>query len=64
MTGVVAYALSPGVIIVEFKTGRQYAYTDETAGEDDVLEMQRLAQAGEGLAGFISMNDPGFERIR
>lgn len=55
-SGVIAYKLSPGAIIVQFQDGWKYEYTDESAGAAAVASMHRLAASGKGLSGFISAN--------
>ncbi len=55
-SGVVAYACAPGRIEVRFRGGQRYVYTDRSAGAAAVREMQRLAQAGRGLSGYIAAN--------
>lgn len=53
-SGVEAYR--PGVrrITVQFVGGAQYVYTDASAGQEHVERMTLLAQAGRGLATYIS----------
>lgn len=53
-SGVAAYQIGPGAIAVRFTDGVTYVYTDRTAGAARIREMQRLAEAGQGLNGFIS----------
>jgi hypothetical protein len=55
-SGVVAYAIVPRAIVVEFTNGSIYRYTGRSAGAAAVREMQRLAQAGRGLSTYISQN--------
>ena len=55
-SGVLAYELSPGAIVVQFTNGWKYEYTDHSAGASAVATMQRLARSGKGLSGFISAN--------
>ncbi|QJD60959.1 hypothetical protein HG264_16785 [Pseudomonas sp. gcc21] len=55
-SGVIAYELSPGAIVVQFNNGWKYEYTDESAGASAIATMHRLARAGKGLSGFISVN--------
>ncbi len=43
-------------IMVQFKNGEIYTYTYDSAGEDNVEEMKRLAQNGGGLNSFILTN--------
>jgi hypothetical protein len=55
-SGVVAYDIDAGQIIVEFRNGKRYLYTEDSAGAANVARMQALAQAGHGLAAFISQH--------
>jgi len=34
--------------------GKEYRYTDATTGAEHVRNMQMLAQAGQGLASYVS----------
>ena len=61
-SGVLAYDERPGRILVRFRNGELYHYTERTAGARAVAEMQRLARAGKGLSTFIAQEKPGFER--
>ena len=45
-SGVVAYDIGRRSITVEFRSGERYLYTDESAGADNITEMQRLATLG------------------
>ncbi len=53
-SGIVAYALGAGWIIVRFEDGWNYEYTAQSAGAPAIAEMQRLAPAGQGLCTYIS----------
>ena len=53
-SGVVAYELRSGAIIVQFKDGWKYEYTDQSAGPAAIATMHRLATSGRGLSSFIS----------
>jgi hypothetical protein len=53
-SGVTAYEDFDEAIAVLFQDGGLYLYDYEATGEDDVEEMKRLAEAGEGLATYIS----------
>ena len=53
-SGVSAYELGAGSIIVQFKDGAKYEYTNQSAGEGAIATMHRLATAGQGLNSFIS----------
>lgn len=52
-SAVVAYELGTGSIIVQFKTGLHYLYTNQSAGAGNISTMQNLATAGQGLNSFI-----------
>ena len=53
-SGITAYELHDGAIIVEFKGGAAYLYDSQSPGPEEVAEMQRLAISGEGLNEYIS----------
>lgn len=53
-SGVVAYELGEGSIRIRFVGGETYEYTDASSGAEHVRNMQILAQAGEGLATYVS----------
>jgi hypothetical protein len=53
-SGVIAYELGDRSITVRFSGGDRYLYTDQSAGADNVTEMQRLATLGSGLSTYIS----------
>jgi len=53
-SGVVAYDIGRRSITVEFHSGERYLYTDDSAGADNITEMQRLATLGSGLSTYIS----------
>jgi hypothetical protein len=55
-SGVVAYDIDAGQIIVEFHDGKRYLYTEDSAGAANVAKMQELARAGAGLGGFINQH--------
>lgn len=55
-SGVVAYEIGRGSIIVKFVGGEKYLYTDRSAGAKNIARMQQLAQAGRGLSTFISQH--------
>ena len=42
-SGVLAYAIGDRAIIVRFTGGERYLYTDQSAGADNIAEMQPLA---------------------
>ena len=53
-SGAVAYEIGDNSITVQFQGGTAYLYTNQSAGADNIAEMQRLAVAGRGLCSFIS----------
>jgi len=55
-SGVVAYDIDAGQIIVQFRNGERYLYTEDSAGAANVARMQALARAGHGLSRFISQH--------
>lgn len=55
-SGIVAYDIDAGRIIVEFRSGERYLYTEDSAGAANVAKMQELAEAGHGLSRFISQH--------
>ena len=55
-SGVAAYACGPGWILVRFHRGGTYRYDGRHPGALHVLEMQRLAEAGEGLNTYINQH--------
>ncbi len=55
-SGVAAFQIGPGEILVQFKSGVIYRYTHASAGRRPVEHMKRLATQGEGLATFISQH--------
>jgi hypothetical protein len=55
-SGVVAYDIDAGQIIVQFKNGERYLYTEDSAGAANIAKMQELAKAGRGLSSFISQH--------
>jgi hypothetical protein len=53
-SGVVAYAIGPAGIAVEFVDGSIYVYDTERPGRKQVADMKRHARAGVGLATYIN----------
>ncbi|MEN1958140.1 hypothetical protein [Luteimonas changyuni] len=53
-SGVAAYDAGPGWIVIRFHHGGTYRYDDRHPGAEHVLEMQRLADAGDGLNTYIN----------
>ncbi len=55
-SGVSAYEIASGSIIVEFSDGAAYLYTYQSAGSPNIEQMKLLAVRGEGLNAFINKN--------
>ncbi len=55
-SGVVAYDIDAGRIVVQFRNGERYLYTEDSAGAANIAKMQALAKAGRGLSTFISQH--------
>ncbi|WP_075793345.1 hypothetical protein [Massilia putida] len=55
-SGVVAYDIDAGRIVVQFRNGERYLYTEDSAGAANIAKMQELARAGRGLSSFISQH--------
>jgi hypothetical protein len=53
-SGVTGYELGDGRILVRFTDGAIYEYTDQASGAEHVRQMSQLAEAGLGLATYIS----------
>ncbi len=53
-SGVVAYALLPDAIAVEFVQGGVYVYSHDCPGRLHVSRMKVLAGKGQGLSSYIS----------
>lgn len=53
-SGVAAYEIGQGSITVQFSKGGTYLYNGSAPGAAHVAEMQRLAQAGDGLNAYIN----------
>lgn len=53
-SGIAAYEISSGSIAVQFSKGGTYLYNESKPGAAHVTEMQRLAQAGDGLNTYIN----------
>ena len=53
-SGVRAYEIGQGAITVQFDDGASYLYNNQSAGNANIAEMQRLAALGQGLNSFIS----------
>lgn len=52
-SGIVAYSIEEGAITVQFSDGWCYLYNNQSAGAENIAELQRLARAGRGLNSFI-----------
>ena len=55
-SGVEAYRIGARQVTVQFDGGAQYVYTYASAGQEHVERMKLLAQAGRGLATYISQH--------
>jgi len=55
-SGVVAYDIDAGQIVVQFRNGERYLYTEDSAGAANIARMQELARAGRGLSSYISQH--------
>lgn len=55
-SGVQAYQFLDDAIAVRFLGGATYVYDHATTGKDAVMRMRELAQAGRGLATYISQH--------
>lgn len=53
-SGVVAYRIERDAIVIRFQNDETYRYTYERPGRFEVEKMKRLAEAGKGLASYIS----------
>ena len=61
-SGIAAYEVGVSFIRIRFTSGNVYLYTYDSAGEDDIKEMKRLAKEGEGLTRFINEFQPGYAK--
>lgn len=55
-SGVIAYEYRDDYIRIRFNTGATYLYTNSSAGVNNINEMKRLADIGNGLNSFINLN--------
>ena len=55
-TGVHSFAVLPGALLVQFRSGEGYLYDGERPGSSHVIRMTRLALRGAGLSTYISRN--------
>ncbi len=61
-SNVEAYQIEPDRITVKFKSGtnQYYEYTYSSAGSSNIEHMKMLAESGDGLNSFISLNHPPY----
>jgi hypothetical protein len=52
-SNITAYNIGDDFVQVMFGNGQVYKYTYDSAGEDNVEEMKRLAESGSGLNSYI-----------
>lgn len=65
-SGVTAFAIGKGYIVIEFAAGRShggrfYRYAESSCGAGMIVAMQALAEAGRGLATYVAQHDPAYE---
>ncbi len=60
-SGVTGYELGDTHIAVQFVKGTRYKYSYDSAGEDVIEHMKKLAINQEGLSTYIAQNEPRFE---
>lgn len=53
-SGVVAYKIGVGYIVVQFRDNSVYTYTSASAGAHNIASMHRHARGGHGLNAFIN----------
>ena len=53
-SGVIAYEVGGDYILIKFKDGTHYLYTDIATGTKHIAEMKKLASEGKGLSTYIS----------
>lgn len=53
---VIGYEIETNRIIVWFNGGKQYSYSNNKAGVENVENMKRLARSGAGLSAYITHN--------
>jgi len=59
-SGILAFRSGNHYITLVFEDGSLYRYTKESAGEDNLRLMQKLAREGQGLNSFVSINRPPY----
>ncbi|SIO68001.1 hypothetical protein SAMN05444172_4692 [Burkholderia sp. GAS332] len=52
-SNVVAYEVEQGSITVQFGDGSVYLYSTQSTSVENIAQMQRLANVGQGLNSFI-----------
>lgn len=55
-SGITDFALLPNAIIVLFRDGSAYLYTDSIPGKQHIRNMRVLALAGRGLTTYINQH--------
>lgn len=55
-SGISGFELGEDFIIIEFKSGARYKYTNGSAGSFHINQMKQLAQQGDGLNKYIMNN--------
>ena len=55
-SGILNYAILTDGIRVQWVGGDIYYYSNDSTGEEHIVEMKRLAEKGRGLATYISQN--------
>ena len=55
-SNIASYSFGATSITVQFRTGRPYTYSYESAGQHNVEHMKILADSGRGLNSFIMRN--------
>jgi len=65
-SGIDAFDIGDDYIVVYFKKGRHsvYRYTYGSAGQAAIEQMKTLANHGNGLNSYISLNKPAYESKR
>ena len=53
-SGVLTYQMGEDHILVTFRNGNTYRYTNKSAGKVHIAKMKALAQEGLGLSTYIS----------
>lgn len=55
-SGALSYEIMADSIKIEFQDGSIYLYTYHSAGKNNVEQMKKLAEKGQGLTTFINVN--------